>query len=66
MYLENKDTGEARVGRVTFSRTFQTIYYKNKVFRRAGSEKIKGNFFDVETREENWMSGCKNNGRDYQ
>jgi hypothetical protein len=41
MYLENKETGEARIGRVTFSRTFQTVYYKNRTIHRAGSEKIQ-------------------------
>ncbi|GHA62343.1 hypothetical protein [Pontibacter akesuensis] len=65
MYLENKETGEARIGRVTFSRTFQTIYYRDKTFHRAGSEKIQGNFFDAETREEYWISGCKKKGSDY-
>ncbi|WP_218824295.1 hypothetical protein [Pontibacter ummariensis] len=65
MYLENKETGEARIGRVTFSRTMQTVYYKDKTLQRAGSEKIAGNFFDTETGEEYWVSGCKKKGGDY-
>ena len=44
MYLENKKTGEAHIGRVTFSRTMQTVYYQDKVLQRGGSESIKGNF----------------------
>lgn len=64
MYLENKETGEARIGRVSFSRTYQTVYYQGKSLQRAGGEKIKGNFFDLETGEEYWVSGCKKRGGD--
>jgi hypothetical protein len=59
MYIENKETGEAWIGRVSFSRTYNTVYYGNKVLQRAGSWKIKGNFFDVSTGEEYWVSGPK-------
>jgi hypothetical protein len=64
MYIENKETGEARIGRVTFSRTLQTVYYQDKTLHRAGSEKIKGNFFDAVTHEEYWVSGPKKRGGD--
>ncbi|MDO1451683.1 hypothetical protein Q0590_35750 [Rhodocytophaga aerolata] len=64
MYIENKETGEARIGRVSFSRTYNRVYYKNKILQRAGSQKIRGNFYDVETKEEYWVSGCKKRGGD--
>lgn len=64
MYLENKETGEARIGRVSFSRTGQTVYCREKALQRAGSEKIKSNFFDVATGEEYGVSGCKRRGGD--
>jgi hypothetical protein len=64
MYLENKETGEARIGRISFSRTYNTVYYGDKVLQRAGSAKIKGNFFDVSTGEEYWVSGPKKRGGD--
>lgn len=64
MYIENKETGEARIGRVSFSRTYNTVYYGDKVLKRAGSWKIKGNFFDVSTGEEYWVSGPKKRGGD--
>ena len=62
MYIENKETGEARIGRVTFSKTGRTIYYKSKNFQR--SKGILGNYFDIESGEEYWISGCKKNGKD--
>jgi hypothetical protein len=64
MYIENKETGEARIGWVSFSRTLQTVYYQDKALHRAGSEKIRGNFFDAETHEEYWVSGPKKRGGD--
>jgi hypothetical protein len=64
MYIENKETGEARIGRVAFSRTYNTVYYQSLVLQRAGSEKIKGNFFNAKTGEEYWVSGCKKRGGD--
>ena len=64
MYVENKETGEARIGRVTFSRTLQTVYYQDKMLQRSGSGGIKGNFFDTESNEEYWVSGCKKRGGD--
>ena len=58
MYLENKDGkidgAHARIGWVTFSKSGQTGYYR-------GSG-IRGNFFDVATREEYWVSGVKKRG----
>lgn len=64
MYIENKETGEARIGRVSFSRTLQTVYYGGKTLQRGGSASIKGNFFDVESNEEYWVSGPKKRGGD--
>lgn len=64
MYVENKETGEARIGRVRFSRTWQTDYYHNKVLQRSGGAAVKGNYFDVATGEEYWVSGCKRRGGD--
>ena len=64
MYVENKETGEARIGRVSFSRTLQTVYYRDKTLARSGSAGIKGNFFDIESNDEYWVSGCKRKGGD--
>lgn len=64
MYIENKETGEASIGRVSFSRTMQTVYYRERTLQRAGSAGIRGNFFDVATNEEYWVSGPKKRGGD--
>ena len=64
MYIENKKTGEAHIGRVSFSRTLQTVYYGDRTLHRSGSQGIKGNFFDAATREEYWVSGPKKRGGD--
>lgn len=70
MYIELKthpgghtDTGPARIGRVTFSKTGRTIYYGGKAFQR-GRPTTCGNYYDVETGDEYWISGCKKNGQD--
>jgi hypothetical protein len=66
MYIEYKGdglTGPARIGRVTFSKTGQTIYYGGKQFRRSKSG-YKWNYYDVETGEHYWISGPKKDGSD--
>jgi hypothetical protein len=66
MYVELKvvgdDTGAARIGRVSFSKTGRTIYYAGKTLRRAAG--ISGNYVDVDTGDEYWVSGCKKDGQD--
>lgn len=64
MYLESKgspiDGAQARVGWVTFSKSGHTVYYKDKTLTKANG--ISGNFMDVDTREEYWISGIKKRG----
>ena len=67
MYIESKAgglTGPARIGRVAFSKTGATLYYAGKTFRSSKGTGIKGNYYDVETGEEYWISGPKRNGQD--
>lgn len=64
MYIENKMTGEAVIGRVSFSKTGKTIYYKGKSFGSANGRGCKFNYYDVETREEYWISGPRKDGCD--
>ena len=55
MYIENKSTGEARIGRITSSRTGKTLYYKAndlnacKRFHSLGGQGISGNYFDMDS-----------------
>lgn len=73
MYIERKETsdqahssmfgGYARIGRVTFSKTMKSIHYEGKTFQKTKSG-YKYNFFEVETGEHYWISGCKKDGSD--
>lgn len=67
MYVENKGNGldgPGRIGRVSFSKTGRTIYYRGRAFRSLNGQGFKANYYDVETREEYWISGPKKNGAD--
>ena len=67
MYIEYKGdgiVGPARIGRVTYSKTGRTIYYGGRRFASLNGYGFKANFFDEETREEFWISGCKKDGSD--
>lgn len=63
MYVENKETGEARVGWVESSRTHRTLRYAGRALRRVGSG-YKWNAFDEDTGETYWVSGPHRDGRD--
>ena len=68
MYIENKadrnDRGEAWIGKVEFSKTGQTIYFNNQAFKKKKSGGVSGNFYNLETGDEYWISGVKKNGQD--
>lgn len=66
MYIEIKVglIGDARIGRVKYSKTGKTIYYNGKTFQSLNGRGFKSNFFDLETGEEYWISGCKKDGGD--
>ncbi len=67
MYIEYKGDdiiGEARIGRVTFSKTKKSIHYSGKTFPTLIGRGFKTNYFDVESKEEYWISGCKKDGAD--
>lgn len=67
MYIEFKGdglTGPARIGRVTFSKTGQTLCYQGKQFRTLKGGGFKSNYFEVGTGDRYWISGCKKDGTD--
>jgi hypothetical protein len=54
MYIENKSeslNGDARIGRVTFSKSGLSISYGGRTFHRLKGSGFKANYFDVETGE---------------
>jgi len=68
MYIEYKGddglVGPARIGRVTFSKSGKSVYYRGKRFETLSGQGFKSNYFDVETGETYWISGCRKDGRD--
>ena len=67
MYIECKAgglTGTARIGRVTFSQTGRTLYYRGQKFQSLKGAGFKSNYYDVDTGEDYWISGPKREGGD--
>ena len=67
MYIEYKGgglVGDARIGRVKFSKTKKSIHYGGKTFKTLGGRGFKSNYFDVETGAHYWISGCRKDGKD--
>lgn len=67
MYIECKGdslTGPARIGRVTFSKTGKTIYYRGRTFQTLAGRGFKSNYVDVESGEHYWISGPRKDGAD--
>ena len=62
MFIEYKGdslTGEARIGRVTFSKSGKSIHYEGKTLQTLDGDGFKSNYFDVESGEHYWISGSK-------
>jgi hypothetical protein len=67
MYMEckgNEISGPARIGRVTFSKSGKSVYYQGRRFHTLSGSGFKANYFDWETEEHYWISGCKKRGGD--
>lgn len=68
MYIEQKsgqgDRGPARIGRVSFSKSGQTLYYGDLEFQSCKGRGIGANYYEVGSKEEYWISGPKKNGQD--
>ncbi len=56
--------GAARIGRVTFSRSGQSLHYAGLTFQTLKGAGFKSNYFDVESGDNYWISGCRKDGRD--
>ncbi len=67
MYIECKAgglTGPARIGRVSFSKTGRTLYYRGQTFQSLKGAGFKSSYYCVETGEDYWISGPKRRGGD--
>lgn len=68
MYIELKtghsNNGPAWIGKVQFSKSGRTVYFNGKAFKNIGGSGVQGNYLDIESQEEYWISGVKKNGQD--
>ena len=69
MWIENKSAGDglagpARIGRVSFSKSGKSIKYQGKVFLSLKGSGFKANYFEEESGDEYWISGCRKDGKD--
>ncbi|MBQ7182752.1 MAG: mannose-1-phosphate guanylyltransferase [Clostridia bacterium] len=65
-YIELKtgysDDGPAWIGRVKVSKSGKTVYFNDHAFQKWNG--VRGNYVDIETDEEYWISSVKKNGCD--
>jgi hypothetical protein len=67
MWIEFKGeniVGPARIGWVDVRDKGKRLDYGNQSFRTLRGQGFKSNYYDVETHEEYWISGCRKDGRD--
>ena len=67
MYIEDKSEGlegEARIGRVCFSKSGKTLYYNGRKFRSQKGMGYRANYFDVDNGDDFWISGPRKDKND--
>jgi len=67
MYIEQKGgdiVGPGRIGRVHFSKTGKTLKYGPLEFQSLTGRGYKANYYEVESGEWYWISGCRKDGND--
>ncbi|MEL6724078.1 MAG: hypothetical protein AAFP81_11915 [Pseudomonadota bacterium] len=68
MFIELKtgfaDDGPAWIAKVRFSKSRRSVFFQDKELLSVGGSGISGNFVDVKSGEEYWVSGVKKNGQD--
>jgi hypothetical protein len=60
MYVESKADGlegKARIGRVYFSKTGKTLYYRGLRFRSLKGSGFKANYRELTSGDQYWISG---------
>jgi len=67
MWIEYKGegiAGPARIGWVEVKERGKKLIYRGQSFRSLRGRGFKSNYYDTETGEEYWISGCRKDGRD--
>ena len=66
VYVELKSgyehNGPAWIGHGVYNRTGNTLYFNGLILHKANL--VSGNFYDIETNNEYWVSGVKKDGTD--
>lgn len=60
LYIEDKSNGvdgEAHVGRVYFSKSGKTLYYRGLRFQSLKGSGFKANYFETKSGDHYWISG---------
>jgi hypothetical protein len=60
MTTDTSHTGPAWIGYGFFNRTRKTVYFNGRILGRGRS--VVGNYVDIQSGEEFWISGIKKNG----
>jgi len=63
-YKGNDIVGPARIGWVRVRDKGKRLDYGERSFRTLRGGGFKSNYYDIDTREEYWISGCRKDGRD--
>ncbi len=68
LYVEQK-TGidgqsPAWIGKGSFSKSGRTIYFNDQAFQSSNGAGIAGNYYNIETGDEYWISGVKKSQQD--
>ena len=61
---ERNHNGFACIGLVSFSKSGKTIYFDGKGFKSLNGTGISGNYYEIESGDEYWISGVKKNMSD--
>ncbi|HMM80371.1 MAG TPA: hypothetical protein PKC65_10150 [Pyrinomonadaceae bacterium] len=68
MWIEHKVgaglSGPARIGWVSVSDKGKRLDYGDQSFRTLRGSGFKSNYYDIETHDKYWISGCRKDGRD--
>jgi len=62
MFIEDKSQGlegDAKIGRVYFSKTKKTLYYRGQRFQSLKGRGFKANYIDIDNGDEFWISGIR-------
>ena len=68
VYVELKsgysNNGPAWIGKARYSKSGRTLYFNGKALQSLTGGGIQGNYIDIESNNEYWISGVKKNQRD--